>query len=104
MSKRKRHTKKKLVGKGRLNDAIHWLKSRDLPAGLVEAYKKRYSVPETVAREELMIIGYFNEISIQEYETNRTKWEYLMNPLSGELVAAPEGTEECELFLDDQFF
>ena len=104
MSKRKRQARTKLAGKSRLKDAIRWLESRDTPARLVEEYRRRYSVSETTARTELMTIGYRDEVSIQEHEDSGTKWEYLMNPLTGELVVVPEGTEEHRLFEDDQLF
>ena len=98
MPKRKRQVKKKLASKGRTNDAARWLRSRALPANLIEAYSKRYAVPEVVAREELMSIGFYDEIMIQEYEKEGIKWEYKIEALSGEMFVVPEGTEDHELY------
>jgi len=98
MSKRKRQSKKKLAGKGRLNDAERWLRSRSLPENLVESYAKRYSVSEIIASEELMSIGYYDDILIQKYENDGIEWEYMIEPLSGEMVVVPKGTEEDELY------
>jgi len=64
----------------------------------IEAYSKRYAVCEMVARDELISIGYYNEITIQEYEKEGIKWEYVVEPLSGEMYLVPEGTEEYELY------
>ncbi len=98
MPKRKRQAKKKLVGKSRTNDATRWLQSCALPRNIIEAYSKRYAVPEIVAREELMSIGYYDEIMIQEYEKEGIKWEYKVEPLSGDMFVVPEGTEDHELY------
>ena len=98
MSKRKRQSKKKLAGKGRLNDAKRWLQSRSLPENLVESYSNRYSVSEIIASEELMSIGYYDDIFIQDYEKDGIEWEYMVEPLSGEMVVVPKGTEEDELY------
>ncbi|MES9906563.1 MAG: hypothetical protein ABW168_28260 [Sedimenticola sp.] len=98
MPKRKRQSKKKLAGKGRTNDATRWLQSRALPKDLVEAYLKRYAVSEIVARDELMSIGYYDEIMIQEYEKEGIRWEYKVEPLSGDMFVVPEGTEDHELY------
>ena len=51
-----------------------------------------------------MTIGYHDEVSIQAHEEDGTRWEYMMNPLTGELVVAPEGTEEHELYEYDPHF
>ena len=98
MPKRKRQAKKKLAGKGRANDAARWLQSRPLPNNLIEAYSKRYAVTEMVARDELMLLGYYENILIQEYEREGVKWEYIVEPMSGEMYVVPEGTEEHEIY------
>lgn len=90
MPKRKRQAKKKLVGKGRTNDAKCWLNSRALPKNIIEAYSKRYAVSEMVARDDLTSIGYYDEITIQEYEKEGIKYEYMVEPLSGEMYLVPE--------------
>ncbi len=98
MPKRKRQAKKKLVGKGRLNDATRWLQLAAFPKELVGAYTKRYAVSEMVAREELMFIGCYDDVLIQDYEKEGVKWEYKVEPMSGEMFVVPEGTEEHELY------
>jgi len=98
MTKRKRQSKKKLQGKGRINDATRWLKARALPEKLVDEYSKRYAVSEIVAREELMLIGFYDEILIQDYEEENIKWEYIVEPQTGEMYVVPEGTEEHEFY------
>jgi len=98
MPKRKRQAKKKLVGKDRTHDAKRWLKSRTLPKNIIEAYSKRYAVSEMVARDDLTSIGYYDEITIQEYEKEGIKYEYMVEPLSGEMYLVSEGTEEYQLY------
>ncbi len=97
MPKRKRQAKKKLAGKGRLNDATKWLLNYP-QYNLISAYSKRYGVSNHVAEEELMQIGYYEEICIQQYEKEGIEWEYKVEPLSGEMVVVPKGTEEHEIY------
>ena len=52
MSKRKRNSKKKLAGKGRLKDAKNWL-SCSHHDDLIHSYCKRYGVSPSVAEDEL---------------------------------------------------
>lgn len=98
MPKRKRQSRKKLAGKGRLNDARRWLQNHPMQEDLLASYSKRYGVPDAVAEEELMALGYYDEILIQRYEKDGIKWEYRVEPLSGEMVVVPEGTEDHELY------
>jgi len=98
MPKCKRQAKNKLVDKDRTHDAKRWLKSRALPNNIIEVYSKRYAVSETVAREDLASIGYYDEIIIQEYEKEGIKYAYMVEPLSGEMYLVPEGTEEYKLY------
>ena len=98
MPTRKRKSKKKLQGKGRTNDATRWLQSRERPKNMVAAYAKRYGVTEPVARDELISIGYYDEILIQEYEAEGIKWEYMVEPRTGEMYVVPEGTDEHEFY------
>lgn len=99
MPKRNRQAKKKLKGKGRLNDARKWLQSRERPKKpLVESYSSRYSVAESVARDELMALGYYDDILIQDYERDGIEWEYKVEPLSGDMFVVPKGIEEHELY------
>ena len=62
------------------------------------AYKKRYAVDESTAYEELISLGHQETILIQSYEQEGTRWEYRVEPLSGEMVIVPEGTEEHEIY------
>ena len=77
---------------------LYWHLQRTKQNSLVEAYSKRYAVTELVAREELTSIGYYEEILIQEYENEGVQWEYRVEPLSGEMIVVPLGTEEHELY------
>ncbi len=99
MSKRKRQSKKKLTGEARKKDASRWLQlQRQRPKDLVEAYANRYGINGQKAREELMAIGYYDEILIQAYEKEGVKWEYMVEPLSGEMFVVPEGTDYYDLY------
>ncbi len=103
MSKRKRQSKKKLAGKGRLNDAEKWL-SNHPQKDLINSYSKRYGVDKQVAERELMKLGYYDEICIQRYEEDGIEWEYKVEPTSGEMVVVPIGTEEHEMYEIHGFF
>ncbi len=99
MPKRKRQSKKHLRGQARQADATPWLQAQRLrPKDLVEAYSTRYGINKNLAYEELMEIGYYDEILIQAYEKEGVKWEYMVEPLSGEMYVVPEGTEEHDLY------
>ncbi len=97
MSKKKRQAKKKLVGKGRLNDAKKWLINHPQD-DLITAYSKRYGVASYLAEEELMQIGYYDDLHIQHYEREGIEWEYRVEPSSGEMVVVPKDSEEHELY------
>jgi hypothetical protein len=100
MPTRNRARKKKLVGKGRTNDAARWLKSKERPKyKYVERYAKRYGIDEDTAREELISLGYYEDVFTEELEAEGKETEYIMNPLTGELVLVEAGTEEHELFI-----
>lgn len=45
-----------------------------------------------------MILGYYDENLIQRYEKAGIKWGYRVEPLSGEMLVVPEGTEDYELY------
>jgi len=99
MPKRKRQSKRKLAGKARLNDARRWLQSREGPRkALLEAYSKRYGVGHTVAWDELVSLGYYDEICIQQYEADGIEWEYKVEARSGDMFVVPKGTEDHELY------
>ena len=98
MSKRKRQAKKKLAGKGRLNDARRWLENHAIQKDLIASYSKRYGVSADVAEEELMALGYYDEMVIRRYEKAGINWEYRVEPLSGKMIVVPEGTEDYELY------
>lgn len=97
MPKRKRQAKKKLSGKGRSKDATRWL-SNHPQVDLISAYSKRYGVNNLIAQNELMELGYYDDLCIQQYEKEGIEWEYMVDPISGEMVVVPEGTEEREIY------
>lgn len=100
MPKKKRMKKKKLEGKGRTNDAAKWLMSKEGPhCKYLERYSKRYGVDECTARDELVSLGYYDEILREDLEAEGKEMEYIVNPLTGDLVAVEKGTEEHELFI-----
>lgn len=97
MAKGKRQAKKKLAGKGRLNDAKKWLLSHP-QKDLISAYSKRYGVGSQIAEDELIQLGYYDELYIQHYEKEGIEWEYRVEPLSGEMVVVPKDTEDHEIY------
>jgi hypothetical protein len=97
MSKRKRQSKKKLKGKARINDAKKWL-SKYRPSDFISSYCKRYGVNSGVAEEELMELGFYDELYIQHYEREGIDWEYRVEPLSGEMVVVPKDIEDHEIY------
>lgn len=100
MPTRKRKSKKKLQENDRKHDAIKWLRSRDRPSNeLVAKYAKRYGIEPVYARTELVEIGFWEEVFTEEMEKQGKEVEYIMNPLSGELVLVEAGTQEHELFM-----
>lgn len=100
MPRRKRMKKKKLEGKGRTNDAAKWLKSKEGPhCKYIARYSKRYGVDECTARDELVYLGYYEEIFREDLEAEGKEMEYIVNPLTGDLVPVEAGTEEHELFI-----
>lgn len=103
---RKKSKKKKIVKKSkkkfttseRMADAKRWLKIR--PRGvksLVTAYSKRYKVKQHIAENELMQIGWYDEVMIEYYERNGIEWEYRHDGYSGDTKVVPVGTENSEL-------
>ncbi len=100
MPTKKRNKKKKLTGKSRTNDATKWLSSKEGPhCKYVARYAKRYGVDSDVARDELIQLGYYEQVYTEELESEGKEVEYLVNPLTGELVLVEAGTEEHELFM-----
>jgi hypothetical protein len=97
LSKRKQRSKKKLVDKGRLNDAKRWLLNHP-QKDLISSYSRRYGVNHNIAEDELMHLGYYDEIHIQHYKKEGIEWEYRVEPLSGEMVVVPKDTEEHEIY------
>lgn len=97
MPKRKRTSKKKLTGEARLKDAKRWL-HRHPPKDLIAGYSRRYGVSHMTAIDDLMGLGYYDEIYIQQYEKEGIEWEYRVEPLTGEMVVVPKGTEEHEIY------
>ena len=100
MPSRKRVNKKKLDGEGRASDATRWLKSPQGPhCKYIAKYSKRYGVDVCTARDELIFLGYYEEVFIEELEAEGKELEYIVNPLTGDLVPVEAGTEEYELFM-----
>ncbi len=97
MPKRKRQSKKKLVGKSRFTDAKRWLLNYP-QKDLISSYSKRYGLNYSIAEDELMNLGYYDELYIQHYKKEGIEWEYRMEPLSGEMVVVPKDTEELEIY------
>lgn len=97
MSKRSRQSKKKLAGKGRLNDAKKWLINHP-QKDLIAAYTKRYSVDSDIAEEELMQLGYYDELYIQYYEKEGIEWEYRVEATTGDMVVVPKDSEDHEIY------
>ena len=92
-------SKTKLPEKDRLRDAQRWLRTPTCPKSkLIKSYQKRYGVNGSVASSELNQLGYRDQLMITEYEENNIKWEYMVEPMSGEMIVVPEGTEEHELY------
>ena len=97
MPKRKRQAKKKLRGEGRLHDAKKWLVNHP-QKDLIAAYSQRYGVSHHLAEEELMHLGYYDDLCIQRYEQAGIEWEYRVEPLSGDMFVVPQDTEEHEIY------
>jgi hypothetical protein len=97
MPKRKRQSKKKLVGKSRFTDAKKWLLNYP-QKDLISSYSKRYGVNYSIAEDELMYLGYYDELYIQHYKKEGIEWEYRVEALSGEMVVVPKDTEDHEIY------
>ncbi len=99
MPKRKRQAKKNLEKRGRLKDAFRWLESGGCSRKpLVETYSKRYVVSKQTAWHELVELGHYDELCIQSYEAEGIEWEFKVEPLSGDMLVVPKGTEEHEIY------
>lgn len=97
MPKRKRQSKKKLTGNARINDAKKWLVNH-YPKDLVSSYCKRYNVSSDIAEQELIQLGFYDDIFIQHYKKEGIDWEYRLEPVSGEMVVVPKDIEENEIY------
>lgn len=96
----KRHHKKGMDAVSRKHDAIKWLRGKDGPRkDYVSRYAARYGVAKSVATAELYALGYYEHVNQEELESQGINCEYILNPLTGELILVPEGTEEHELFI-----
>jgi len=99
MRKRKRRSKKKLDRDGRLADAAKWLRSRARrKTTLIEGYTQRYAVSESQAWDELVALGFYDDILIELYEQQGIDWEYKVEALTGEMFVVPEGTQDHEIY------
>ena len=95
-----RRPKKRMDEDSRKHDARKWLRGKDGPLkDYVSRYAARYGVAESVATSELYALGYYENVYREELESQGISCEYILNPLTGELVLVPEGTEEHELFI-----
>lgn len=92
-------SKKRLSPSARLEDAKRWLKNGIPVHPLTDGYVRRYGVEPWMAQEELIGLGYREEVQIEAYEKEGIEWEFMCDPLSGEMKAVPVGTEEHELHL-----
>jgi len=102
MTKKNQKSKIKLSEKDRLVDARKWLKRQNRPNNkLIELYMKRYGINESIAFFELMTLGYRDELMIAQYEKDNIEWKYIVEPLSGEMLVVPAGTQEHELYTSD---
>lgn len=100
MPTRKRRNKRKLNEKERMNNAEKWLTSRERPQShIIGSYTKRYAVKLDLARDELISLGFHEEVFMEEMEKQGKKVEHIVNPLTGELVLVEAETEEHELFI-----
>ena len=97
MPKRKRQAKKKLIGKGRIKNAQKWL-SNHPQNDLINAYSKRYGVNKTIAEEELIKLGFYDELFIDHYDKEGIDWEYRVVPTTGEMVVVPKESEESDIY------
>ena len=83
-----------------MNNAEKWLTSRERPqTDIIGSYAKRYAIELDLARDELISLGLHDEVFTEEMEKQGKKVEYIVNPLTGELVLVEAGTEEHELFI-----
>jgi len=102
MTKKNQKLKIKLSEKDRLVDAQKWLRRQNRPNNkLIELYMKRYGINESISIFELMTLGYRDELTIAQYEKDNIEWKYMVEPLSGEMLVVPEGTQEHELYTSD---
>ncbi|WP_145986390.1 hypothetical protein [Methylocaldum marinum] len=82
-----------------MEDARRWLK-KGLPVHpLTDGYMRRYGIERWVAQEELIDIGYREEVQIEAYEKEGVEWEFMYDPCSGEMKPVPIGTKKHELHL-----
>jgi len=89
-------SRKNLYRKGRMNQAKKWLLLHH-PDNLVQAYIRRYKVSEARAIDDLIFLGYQDEIQIQSYEQEGVEWEYRYDGYADRMKVVPVGTEDWEL-------
>ncbi len=96
--KRKRINIRKLNPEERIRNAKKWLdQPKPIPKDLIAAYAKRYAVSHSIARWELIELGYKDFIAIQAYEKESSEWEYKYDGYTGEMYVVPKGTPDWEL-------
>lgn len=98
MSKKNKERKDKKRKLTRKEKAKRWLSGIPLPDDLIKAYSQKFNVEASTAYNELMEIGYYDELYIQEYKRRGIEWEYKVEPLSGDMFVVPKGTADHELY------
>jgi hypothetical protein len=77
-----------------MKDALRWLRKGNPARPLTDAYMRRYRVGRWIAREELMSLGYKDDVQIESYEKQGIEWEYMYDPYSDEMKPVPAGTQQ----------
>lgn len=62
--------------RGRRRDAPRWIEKYGIPENLLAAYMERYSVDADTAEGELFELGYYEEMTVQKYESEGIPYEY----------------------------
>ena len=100
MAKRRRRTSRsKLTSQQRKSDARKRLFKPGRPSDILKGYVQRFKVSEMVAYEELLWLGFEDELRIQQCDREGIAWEYKVDPLTDDMKVVPEGTPDWELHL-----
>ena len=90
---------KNLPKESRLRHAKKFLCNNPQPIDLIQWYKNKYKISATDAEYELYEIGYYDDIKIQKITADGGDYEYMVDPLSGDMKVVPKGTSESDLYL-----